>query len=169
MKTSDIFNFEDSCIRFSKYVSRVDGDSCHEWTSSMYGNGYGSFHWVDMESKRHTMTAHRFAFLMHNGEIPDGMIVDHICHNRKCVNPLHLRIATRMQNQQNMRSWSKTGYKGVSIHKNTGLFHACITYNRKVISLGYYKTPEEAGAAYAEAAKKYHGDFACIKRSDRSK
>jgi len=92
---------------------------------------------------------------------PPGKEVDH----RNC-NPLdnrrdNLRIATRGQNNMNKgaQSNSVTGIKGVSFDKRTGKFHAKITVNGSQKFLGYFKTKEQAEAAYAEAAKLHHGDF----------
>jgi hypothetical protein len=37
---------------------------------------------------------HRVAWILTNGEIPEGLVIDHLCRNRKCVNPTHMRIVT---------------------------------------------------------------------------
>src|SRR6185369_11932859 len=42
--------------------------------------------------------AHRVAYYSENGDIPDGMMVDHICKNRNCVDATHLRLVTPRQN-----------------------------------------------------------------------
>lgn len=42
--------------------------------------------------------AHRYSYTIHVGELVDGMVIDHICRNRKCVNPKHLRQVTRAIN-----------------------------------------------------------------------
>ena len=54
--------------------------------------------WNDGETHRKS-TAHRAAYVHHSGEqIPEGMVVDHMCWTRKCVNPAHLRLLTNAQN-----------------------------------------------------------------------
>lgn len=41
---------------------------------------------------------HRIAYLLAGNVIPDGMVLDHLCRNTLCLNPLHLRVTTRGQN-----------------------------------------------------------------------
>jgi hypothetical protein len=51
--------------------------------------------------KRHGGTlAHRGAWVAVNGQIPDGLVIDHKCYTRTCVNPDHLRLLDRVQNNQ---------------------------------------------------------------------
>jgi hypothetical protein len=44
------------------------------------------------------MGAHRFAYLEFVGPIPDGLVLDHLCRNKKCVNPDHLEPVTNAEN-----------------------------------------------------------------------
>jgi hypothetical protein len=74
----------------------------------------------------------------------------------------NLRPLNRSQNGMNQRKQinSASPYKGISRRKDTDRWVATITINRKMICLGYFKTPELARDAYREAAKKYFGEFA---------
>lgn len=74
----------------------------------------------------------------------------------------NLRFATSSQNAMNRRKTSanSSGYKGVHWHKGHQKWCAQIKVNGKSIHLGYFDTPEEAHAAYCEAATRLHGDFA---------
>ena len=65
---------------------------CWEWSGNIDAYGYGRF-WSDGKNYR----AHRVS-LMLDGLDPSGMIVDHICRNRKCVNPQHLRLVDARTN-----------------------------------------------------------------------
>ena len=92
-----------------------------------------------------------------------GYEVDHINHKKFDCRKLNLRICTRYENAKNrpMQSNNSSGYKGVSWHKKNQLWRARIKSDHKMIELGYYKTPEQAYSKYCDAAKKYHGEFAC--------
>ncbi|MGV7669138.1 HNH endonuclease signature motif containing protein [Mycobacterium kansasii] len=81
--------------------------------------------------------------------VPDGMDLDHTCWNRRCVNPDHLRVATRKQNcenQQGPSSRSTTGVRGVFMSK-TGRITAGVTHNYQYYALGTFTSVEEAEAA----------------------
>jgi len=74
----------------------------------------------------------------------------------------NLRICSHTTNAMNAkkRSDNKSGFKGVCLHKATGLWRSYITVNKRKKSLGYYRTPEEAHEAYKRAALEYYGEFA---------
>lgn len=59
----------------------------------MHKDGYGSFWW---RGKSHA--AHRVAYQLQVGDIPDGMEIDHLCRTRHCVNPLHMEAVTHLEN-----------------------------------------------------------------------
>ena len=141
-------------IRFWAKVDKRGPIECWNWLATTRW-GYGMIGRGGHHSE--TLCAHRFSYELLVGPIPSGMVLDHICHNRACVNPAHLRLATRKQNNRNaIRSINnKSGFKGV--HRiNNGRWRAMINH----IHLGYFDTPEEAHVVYCEAAKKYHGEFA---------
>lgn len=78
------------------FLSRVDQrdvDECWEFMGSKIGIGYRSF---NAEGKQHY--AHRWMWEYAYGPIPDRHDIDHLCRNRACVNPYHLRTATRSEN-----------------------------------------------------------------------
>ena len=76
-------------------------DECWLWGQSTGSHGYGQT-W----DGRTVRLAHRVAWVLTFGEIPTGMTVDHICRERKCCNPEHLRLLTNVQNA------SDNGFKG---------------------------------------------------------
>lgn len=93
----------------------------------------------------------------------DPLIGDHIDTISTTDNSdLNLRIAnyTESQTNQGRRRDNTSGYKGVSFGKAKGKWVAQITVYGKYYFLGYYDTPQEAHAAYCEAATRLHGAFA---------
>ncbi len=69
-------------------------DECWEWKLSIGSHGYGQT-W-DGQS---VTTAQRVAWVLaHNQQIPGDLVVDHMCHNRTCCNPSHLRLLDRRTN-----------------------------------------------------------------------
>lgn len=70
-------------------------DSCWNWTRSGNGSGYGR-----MSVAGQRVYVHRLSYVMHKGEIPAGLVIDHLCRNPSCVNPDHLEAVTHRENIQ---------------------------------------------------------------------
>ncbi len=84
--------------RFWSKVS-VQHDGCWEWTGDLDSSGYGRFYvGCKLNGRRYTIAAHRQAYEWANGEIPEGLTLDHLCRNRVCVNHLHLEPVTVREN-----------------------------------------------------------------------
>ena len=78
---------------FWQKVQRSESRSeCWMWTGATL-RGYGQF-----AIQRRPRRAHRLAYEMERGPIPDGLDLDHICRVRRCVNPWHLRPLSRREN-----------------------------------------------------------------------
>lgn len=76
-----------------KFWERVPvGPGCWEWAGSVSATGYGKFY---VDGPR---LAHRVAYELTRGPIPDGLQIDHLCRNRRCVNPAHLEAVTQRVN-----------------------------------------------------------------------
>ena len=149
--------------RFWSHVIKSPG--CWEWTASKTTKGYGMY-WVSTKPKRRT-TAHRLAYELAFGAVPDEMLVDHVCHNRGCVNPEHLRLATNKQNMENpagLRSDNTSGHQGVYFHKRLKRWCARAQHEGKTYYAGSFATVEEA----AEAARQLRLSLFTHNDADRS-
>ena len=76
--------------------------------------GYGRIN-VSSNGKVRSFAAHRVAYEIRNGELSEGLIVRHTCHNPRCINPNHLKCGTHKQNADDRvkagRSASQKGAK----------------------------------------------------------
>jgi hypothetical protein len=132
-----------------KFWSKVDrsGD-CWEWTGAKNTHGYGL-----MRERNRSRMAHRVAYEFDNGPVPDGRQLDHICLNRRCIKPTHLRVATSKQQAENQAGAQVnnmgSGVRGV-YKARSGRFQARATHNGKVHTAGTYDTIPEAESAAIE-------------------
>ena len=90
--------------RFWSKVSK--GAACWEWRGALFPNGYGCFS-LDGQS----IGAHRFSYELAFGPIPSTLCLDHLCRNKKCVNPAHLEAVTVVENVR--RGYAAKGKKYV--------------------------------------------------------
>lgn len=76
----------------------MPNDSCWEWFGPIDKRGYGKVHFRNKHMK-----AHRLSYEAYIGNIKEGLSLDHLCENKKCVNPFHLEPVTTKENLQ--RYW----------------------------------------------------------------
>lgn len=111
---------------------------CILWNRATDSSGYGEFRKNGQNYK-----AHRAAWVEAQGEIPDGYVIDHLCHTKACINVKHLRCVTQMVNMRNLAGVrAESGYRGVT--RNGDRWQAQTRYDRKRYHLGTFDTPEEA-------------------------
>jgi len=76
-------------------IERQPGDGCWNWVGHIALSGYGLF-WV--AGRDIQVLAHRLVYQLLVGEIPFGLCLDHLCRNKRCVNPKHLEPVTLVEN-----------------------------------------------------------------------
>lgn len=132
-----------------KFWPKVDKsagpDGCWLWTSCITPAGYGQL------TEGNVVYAHRVSYELAFGPIPDGLTIDHrhTCP-KNCVNPKHLRIATRKQQGENLptvtKSLGRSGYRGVIWDTTKGNWRAQAKHNGRVYTNGHFPIGAEAEA-----------------------
>ena len=96
---------------------------------------------------------------------PEGMVVDHINHNRLDNRKCNLRICTHTENNRNQnkqRRNTSSQYKGVCWNKKSNKWQATITINKRYKYLGLYESELEASIVYDRYAIMYYKEYAYL-------
>lgn len=128
---------------------------CLEWTGATHRNGYGT-----LSVSGRMVLVHRFAWERANSPIPEGMEIDHICHNRACVNVEHLRLATREENGRNRAGAQPGSRSGVrNVHPNGSGWRVSIWKGHKNYYFGTYPTISDAASVAKRERERLFGEF----------
>lgn len=128
------------------FEARVErrGD-CLVWTGAIRETGYGA-----MWDGRRVVRPHRWNWERTHGPVPANMDLDHICHNRACVDLDHLRVTSRKQNMENLPGHNprtESGVRGVSRTKEGNRWRVRVKHNYREHNGGAFTTLAEAEAA----------------------
>lgn len=103
-----------------RFWPRVNKTSaCWEWTGALSLDGYGTVR----VSRGKNVRAHRAAYLLEHGSIPEGMNILHKCDNPKCVKPEHLFAGTQADNVHDMISKGRQRLSGLRNHTCSSTNH----------------------------------------------
>lgn len=133
---------------------RKDPGGCWVWTASKRAKGYGAFVWADESGKVIQGRAHRFSYELHFGAFDDSLCVLHRCDNPPCVNPDHLFLGTRTDNNADMRM------KGRNVRSGTHTWnykYGDDHWNTKISDgdIDRMKADHDNGMSFSEISKKY--------------
>jgi hypothetical protein len=114
-------------VNAEKFWVRVDkSGECWIWLGAKRPTGYGVVYVPDGQT---TTSAHRVAYVLSGGVIPDGLHVDHLCRNPSCVNPDHLEPVTPRENVHRGDSpgirVQRSGICSAGLHTTDGLCRVC--------------------------------------------
>jgi len=134
----------------------------YEWFATKKGSNsfYARRHSAGSKGKEKLIYLHHEVI-----KVPERMVVDHINHDGMDNRRANLRAATHSQNMCHRRKRSgatQSKYKGIYWKKKNRKWQALITFEKKRIYLGHFRNEIDAAKAYDRAARKYHGEFACL-------
>ena len=116
-------------------------DGCATWTGVLDRHGYGKFV-VKAGGRARQTGAHRAAWLAARGPIEGGLVIDHLCRNRACVNVEHMELVS---NRVNTLRGDHSAKKGRSGKRREAPLHSCGKHGR---TNGYIHTPPDGYARW---------------------
>lgn len=148
--------------RFWSHVNKTD--YCWLWTGSKRNKGYGAFVWADrgliVQGR-----AHRYSWELVNGPIPKGLCCLHRCDTPACVNPDHLWIGTKAENNRDM--WLKGRHVAGGTYCGEGKYKRGEKHHNSVLSFEVVtaiRNDHKIGLGYIRLGKKYGVSMSCARK-----
>jgi len=124
---------QDLLPRFWSKVDKRGPEECWPWLGSYLPSGYGAF-WLG----RNNVTAHRVAYMLLVGSVPECLMIRHACDHKWCVNPAHLSVGTHVDNMSDKveRERQARGEShGMSVHSDDEVRRV-----RAALACGHHQT-----------------------------
>jgi hypothetical protein len=145
--------------RFWEKVERRGTSDCWPWVGKVTTAGYGQI--SRGRNADGLVGAHRLAYELSNGTIPDGLIIRHRCDNRICVNPGHLEVGTHLDNMRDRAQRGRTAqHRGVD-HPQARLTEDDVLEIRRLAAV---RTPQKVIAARYGVSQRTVSDIALRRR-----
>lgn len=126
-------------FRFWRKVKKGKDDECWNWIGSIGPDGYGAVY-IGPAGAVRQLKAHRISYVYTNGPIPDGMCVLHKCDNPSCVNPAHLFLGTRKDNNLDKVQKGRQPHNQGETNPRAKLTRQGAEEIRKMLDAGYTQT-----------------------------
>ncbi len=134
-----------SAISRFKLQYEVMDDGCWNWNGSLTRDGYGRL----LHNGKRT-AAHRFSYQLYRCQIPEGLVIDHLCRNRQCVNPFHLEAVTFLENvRRGLFATQLTCKRGHPLDEINTYRHDGVRHCRKCTNFRAYQYRQRRALAFA--------------------
>ncbi len=119
---------------------RPELGKCCLWTGGCTDRGYGNFHVKMADGSFRATRAHRYAYELKNGAIPDGLIVLHSCDRTQCCNDSHLSAGTLKQNTRDMVGRQRKATTNLSLDTARMIrnLYATGQYSQRAIAAAFF-------------------------------
>jgi hypothetical protein len=150
--------------RFWRKIENTDPAKCWNWLAGVSKYGYGKLR-VKVDGQWKIMASHRLSYMIHRGDIPEGVNVLHSCDNPPCVNPEHLFLGTQLDNVKDMHEKGRDNNQRKG-PRRTLLLHGVENYLRKLTEADVVeiRTRKGLGQTAASMASDYLVSKSTIER-----